>query len=425
MKVYLCVPTGNPPVVGADLTKWLLALKEVNGHTFAVEIVEGRDVVSSRNKSVKRFLASDCDVYMTIDDDMVPTTRDDGKTGSLGLLLEAIGHDDIDVVTGVYLKATDMGPCPILSKFLEDGTADTDWETLTKPPGLYEMTNGGAGGGCLMATRKVMERFREKATPWFKDVFHFDDPEAEEWGERHIGQDIWFFQRATNDLGFRCWVDTRVFWGHQKTQDLRNQWDAEQSTKVDVMRANQMPHLLAETTRVAWGNTEWTASRELLVQLLTYACDVPADQMIVECGSGLSTFILSQLVMPDRLLSLEHDESWAKEASERIPHLADYVEHVPLHDYGEYDWYKNGWKPSLPIGLLVVDGPPGSTKGGRYGALPQMYEYFAPRFRVILDDASRPDERAIAERWKSEYGLTVIYKTTHCGRGFAVMEGRK
>ena len=30
-----------------------------------------------------------------------------------------------------------------------------------------------------------------------------------------------------------------------------------------------------------------------------------------------------------------------------------------------------------------------------------------PELMVILDDGARPDERAIAERWKNEYGATA------------------
>jgi hypothetical protein len=56
--------------------------------------------------------------------------------------------------------------------------------------------------------------------------------------------------------------------------------------------------------------------------------------------------------------------------------------------------------------LVVCDGPPGSTKGGRYGLVPIMREWLKPGCVILLDDAGREQERAIARRWEAELGAS-------------------
>ena len=58
--------------------------------------------------------------------------------------------------------------------------------------------------------------------------------------------------------------------------------------------------------------------------------------------------------------------------------------------------------PDREIDLLLVDGPPGYGEGmerSRYPALPALEPRLAPGAMVVLDDASRPGEREIIERW--------------------------
>jgi hypothetical protein len=56
--------------------------------------------------------------------------------------------------------------------------------------------------------------------------------------------------------------------------------------------------------------------------------------------------------------------------------------------------------------LVVCDGPPYDTKGGRYGLVPRMRERLQPGCVILLDDAYREQERAIARRWKAELGAS-------------------
>ena len=64
------------------------------------------------------------------------------------------------------------------------------------------------------------------------------------------------------------------------------------------------------------------------------------------------------------------------------------------------------------IDLVFVDGPPGTTGPlARYPALPVLRDRCAPGARFILDDAARPDERTIINRWTREHGATVVDRT--------------
>jgi hypothetical protein len=88
----------------------------------------------------------------------------------------------------------------------------------------------------------------------------------------------------------------------------------------------------------------------------------------------------------------------------------------PLRDYGDFSWYDPP-SQNLPdqFRLVVCDGPPGQTKGGRYGLLP----VFGPRLRegtvIVLDDADRPAEVELVNRWKSESDLNVEIFNTPAG----------
>ena len=55
----------------------------------------------------------------------------------------------------------------------------------------------------------------------------------------------------------------------------------------------------------------------------------------------------------------------------------------------------------------------GASSGplARYPALPLLRDRCAPGARFILDDAARPDEKAIINRWTREHGVTVMERT--------------
>ena len=164
-----------------------------------------------------------------------------------------------------------------------------------------------------------------------------------------------------------------------------------------------------------WHNEAWSADPALLAALLTW---LPRSTgPILECGSGLSTLVLAAAasVANRDLWALEHDPRWAARVSRELrPHLSSCatVLLAPLRDYGSYEWYAPD-PAALPvsIGFVLCDGPPGGTRGGRYGLVPQLRNRMRSGCVVILDDTQRPQERSIVRRWISELPASVLMQS--------------
>ena len=200
-------------------------------------------------------------------------------------------------------------------------------------------------------------------------------------------------------------------------------WDAADLEALEILRP-----LLD-----AGGYLPWTEGA-LRPAALVVVCNeiVLADRReIVELGSGVSTIVLARLMREreGRLTALEHDPDWAgvvraQLKREGLTHVARLVE-APLEAHplalDGAPWYGEQAAAELPgrdIDLLLVDGPPGYGEGmerSRYPALPALEPRLAPGAMVVLDDAARPGEREILERW-SELGWRF---GAHPGEGVA------
>ncbi len=173
----------------------------------------------------------------------------------------------------------------------------------------------------------------------------------------------------------------------------------------------------------------WIASPELLHDLVLTIFET-RPRRIVELGSGLSTVVCAyalQKVDPEgRMISLDHDEHFAESTRRqlRMHGLEDIVQviHAPLRDtitdLGTQPWYT---VPEAavrePIDLLIVDGPPGGRlRLARYPAFPVLRDRLSTRAVVVVDDARRPDEQEIVQRWcRLEPELTVEQRASEKG----------
>jgi len=81
---------------------------------------------------------------------------------------------------------------------------------------------------------------------------------------------------------------------------------------------------------------------------------------------------------------------------------------APLRSWDRFDWYDPPMD-CIPrgFGLVICDGPPGATRGGRFGLFPVMQDCLATDAVILLDDADRAGEREVAERWQAEWGARV------------------
>jgi hypothetical protein len=155
-----------------------------------------------------------------------------------------------------------------------------------------------------------------------------------------------------------------------------------------------------------WGNEGWSAPEEYLKNCLRNAltCGGP----ILECGTGLSTILVGVIAQKhnNAMWSLEHRQEWGERVDTylkkyRIDSVRIFV--GPLKHYANYSWYD----PPLDLmpdsfALIICDGPPGDTRGGRYGLAPQLREKLKPGCVILLDDAKREQEIEIAARWSVE-----------------------
>src|SRR5262249_56291025 len=152
---------------------------------------------------------------------------------------------------------------------------------------------------------------------------------------------------------------------------------------------------------VGWDNERWSAGPEYLDAVATAAL---AEQgPILECGSGITTLVLATIseYTGSPVITLEHDERCFEVVRSRLRRFglrAD-VRLAPLRRYGEYDWYDVDPAELHAFSLVVCDGPPGRTRGGRFGLLPVLRERLLPGCAILLHDAARPPEQRLLRRW--------------------------
>ncbi|MCD2444043.1 class I SAM-dependent methyltransferase [Agromyces sp. SYSU K20354] len=168
----------------------------------------------------------------------------------------------------------------------------------------------------------------------------------------------------------------------------------------------------------------WAASPDV-IRLLVKVILRRKPSLVVECGSGSSSVWLGYALRRaggGRLIALEHDASYADRTRELVTAhgLDDIVEvrFAPLVEVliGRGDeslkeestsrlWYDTAAIEDVSdIGVVFIDGPPASTGlEARYPALPALLPKCSDDVVIVLDDAARPDELAVGDRWLAEY----------------------
>ncbi len=137
---------------------------------------------------------------------------------------------------------------------------------------------------------------------------------------------------------------------------------------------------------------------------------------IVEFGSGLSTVLTGyclEKLGSGRIHSFDHLEQFANvtRAMTEQHGLADVstVNFAPLKpikvEHDTWPWYDTAELMKIPsIDMLLVDGPPAELHHqARYPALPILYKALSEDAVIIIDDAARPDDRAMIDRWLHEF----------------------
>lgn len=182
-------------------------------------------------------------------------------------------------------------------------------------------------------------------------------------------------------------------------------WRAMRRFLEDPQRAANDGAVLTDLI-YGWGNEVWSALEEYLKACLEVGWQ--AKGPILECGSGLSTLLLGVAAQRtgNVVWTLEHNATWGERVKRYLSNYGIDSVHLyvdALRDYGDFCWY-NPPLDSIPnnFSVVICDGPPGDTRGGRFGLLPIMKPRLSRGCVILLDDAARADEQVILRRWAAE-----------------------
>lgn len=168
-----------------------------------IQFLNGDSLVSrARNRIAERFLASDCQYLMFIDNDIL-FQKDD---------ITRLRAWEKDIVGGVYLKKK------IPYAAVANRHVGTDPDT-----GLFEMQE--IGTGFMMIHRRVFERIVE----WFGSELYYepasDEPQEGKYYDffrvgvsKHTKQYLsedYFFCEYARKVGFKVWLDSGIMVKHK------------------------------------------------------------------------------------------------------------------------------------------------------------------------------------------------------------------
>lgn len=202
-----------------------------------------------------------------------------------------------------------------------------------------------------------------------------------------------------------------IFWRVDQVKRSMDRRFRQQFRQLQCLQALQQDLTFAKSLPPAGGKA---ASPDFL-KLLADRILRDKPEVIVECGSGLSSVVASrclQLNGRGRLYSLEHMEEFADQTRRELNRqgLVNWASILdaplaPYHINGRsFSWYRWSDLPDLPIDLLIVDGPPARTGASpRYPAGPVLFPRLSSRGVVLIDDAARPEELAVIAEWSKEF----------------------
>lgn len=160
---------------------------------------------------------------------------------------------------------------------------------------------------------------------------------------------------------------------------------------------------------------EWAASSDLLAELFRCVLELK-PRTVVELGSGLSTLVIASAMHRNgagRLISIEDQPVHA--AATRANLLANGLGHLAevrvvrvldqvLHGQRR-PWYDVDALMDLrEIDIVFVDGPGvAGSDDVRFPSMPVFWDRLRVGGLLVMDDAAREGERAMARRWQAQF----------------------
>lgn len=172
---------------------------------------------------------------------------------------------------------------------------------------------------------------------------------------------------------------------------------------------------------LAWGNIFYSAGWRYLREVVAHT--LATDKDILECGSGLTTVIMGTLTESKnaRLTVFEHTSGWLALVDKRLTALGINnvrLIHAPIERFGTYSWYSapDNLFTEKSLELIVCDGPPATTSGGRFGLIPKTSPFIADSCTILLDDTHRRSEQRVLKIWRQLIDFKLIEKRGFIGR---------
>ena len=174
------------------------------------------------------------------------------------------------------------------------------------------------------------------------------------------------------------------------------------------------------------------------LKLIQHLVDSLELRSVLELGSGISTLLLANDFRrrgQGRILSFDNDKRWAEQTMAKLRHekLDGFAEvrTAPLIDVDaagrRAKWYDlAALDKAARFDLVIVDGPP-AWQGDSMARLPALYvlrQHLSNNGLLVLDDAARPGERAIAQQWQRDFP-DLHFRMVQTGRGLFVAAVQK
>lgn len=317
-------------------------------------------ISSNRNKIVKRFLATDNDFLMMIDDDITPRSNPAHYVFA--------DKDIIGFPAKVRQGDRQLNWVAYVLRPDRHEYAPVDFSKVAQDIELLKVD--AVGTGCILIKRKVLESIK---APFH---IHFDED-----GILTMGTDFAFCERAS-EAGFEIFTTPKCVCEHFKELGM-----------LDLTSYNDSDGVDPEATKygIPWGGYainpgDWEFIKRIIL-------DTKPDR-ILEFGSGLSSLLMSEYT---------HVDAW-----EFNPRWAEKVRAKSLNGHLNV----NQWTEDLSIDtdmydLAFIDGPVGKINGGP--GREESFKIASEIQSVIVHDAGRDEERELQDKYLK--GFTLVKKS--------------
>jgi GT2 family glycosyltransferase len=210
MKKKIFIAVLNQGFIRTELTNIMTQLSQDDRYVLMATYPAEKPIANNRNTVVRKFLESDCDYLLMMDNDCPPN--------SIDRLIEMADYDK-DIIGGLcfgYLKEMIV---PFCMKKNEEGTYNI--ADVCEGGGVMECD--AIGSGNMMIARRVLE--------------NIDFPFRNEYDKEGIkikGLDFNFCARAKKK-GYKVWCDTSLICSHWTTINLSVVWKTLQK-QIEVIK---------------------------------------------------------------------------------------------------------------------------------------------------------------------------------------------